>query len=332
MVKIVPDVQLSEVDVVVAALKPDLSFLSPWRSLLQGCHLIVVQGEDFPLPMKLPQGFTDVEVFTRGDIVKLLGQELAKKLKFNGYACRSFGYLVAKRRYVFTMENDCLPMPDPEGYIVNPVVEHVLNLKSPSTPFFFNTLYDPFREGADFVRGYPFSLREGVPTAISQGSWAPLGKGRYVDAVLTIPKNALFTASGINLAFDRHLVGPIMFEPPELGAANGAGELWAGLCCKTICDYYTWGVKSGLPYVCRDEKQAVGLRNEHDNDRLDLIAQFFHTTRLSGNPLDVEGRYLEIAEHVKANLSAVDPIFKEVSSSMQAWILAWRKLGQSFTA
>jgi hypothetical protein len=27
------------------------------------------------------------------------------------------------------------------------------------------------REGADFVRGYPFSLREGVPTAISHGLW-----------------------------------------------------------------------------------------------------------------------------------------------------------------
>lgn len=34
-----------------------------------------------------------------------------------------------------------------------------------------NTLYDPYRDGADFVRGYPFSLREGVPTAVSHGLW-----------------------------------------------------------------------------------------------------------------------------------------------------------------
>jgi len=26
-------------------------------------------------------------------------------------------------------------------------------------------------QGADFVRGYPFSLREGVPTAVSHGLW-----------------------------------------------------------------------------------------------------------------------------------------------------------------
>ncbi len=25
--------------------------------------------------------------------------------------------------------------------------------------------------GTDFVRGYPFSLREGVPTAVSHGLW-----------------------------------------------------------------------------------------------------------------------------------------------------------------
>lgn len=49
--------------------------------------------------------------------------------------------------------------------------QHIRNLLTPSTPYFFNTLYDPYREGADFVRGYPFSLREGVTTAVSHGLW-----------------------------------------------------------------------------------------------------------------------------------------------------------------
>ncbi len=52
---------------------------------------------------------------------------------------------------------------------VNALKQHIQNLLTPSTPFFFNTLYDPFAEGADFVRGYPFSMREGAPTAISHG-------------------------------------------------------------------------------------------------------------------------------------------------------------------
>lgn len=60
---------------------------------------------------------------------------------------------------------------DPSGKDINALEQHIKNLLTPSTPFFFNTLYDPYREGADFVRGYPFSLREGIPTAVSHGLW-----------------------------------------------------------------------------------------------------------------------------------------------------------------
>lgn len=60
---------------------------------------------------------------------------------------------------------------DPSGKEINALQQHIKNLLSPSTPLFFNTLYDPYTEGADFVRGYPFSLREGVPTAVSHGLW-----------------------------------------------------------------------------------------------------------------------------------------------------------------
>lgn len=55
------------------------------------------------------------------------------------------------------------------GKDINVLEQHMLNMLTPATPYYFNTLYDPFAEGADFVRGYPFSLREGVPTAVSHG-------------------------------------------------------------------------------------------------------------------------------------------------------------------
>ena len=58
---------------------------------------------------------------------------------------------------------------DPSGAQINSLKQHIQNLLSPSTPFFFNTLYDPYAQGTDFVRGYPFSLREGAPTAVSHG-------------------------------------------------------------------------------------------------------------------------------------------------------------------
>ena len=56
---------------------------------------------------------------------------------------------------------------DPSGKEINALEQHIKNLLSPSTPLFFNTLDDP----ADFVQGYPFSMREGVPTAVSHGLW-----------------------------------------------------------------------------------------------------------------------------------------------------------------
>ena len=58
---------------------------------------------------------------------------------------------------------------DPSGKDINTLQQHIENLLIPSTPLFFNTLYVPYIEGADFIHGFPFSLREGVPTVVSHG-------------------------------------------------------------------------------------------------------------------------------------------------------------------
>ncbi len=76
---------------------------------------------------------------------------------------------MSKKRYVYTIDDDCFVAKDPSGASINALEQHIRNLLTPSTPLFFNTLYDPFAEGADFVRGYPFSWRQGAPTAVSHG-------------------------------------------------------------------------------------------------------------------------------------------------------------------
>ena len=73
-------------------------------------------------------------------------------------------------KYVYTIDDDCFVAKDPTGEDINALEQHIRNLLTPSTPYFFNTLYDPYAPGADFVRGYPFSMREGVPTAVSHGN------------------------------------------------------------------------------------------------------------------------------------------------------------------
>lgn len=43
---------------------------------------------------------------------------------------------------------------EPSGKEINALSQHIRNLLTPSTPLFFNTLYDPFANGADFVHVY----------------------------------------------------------------------------------------------------------------------------------------------------------------------------------
>jgi Reversibly glycosylated polypeptide len=166
---------------------------------------------------------------------------------------------------VFTIDDDCFVAKRPTGEDVDALAQHLDNLLKPSTPYFFNTLYDPFAEGADFVRGYPFSLREGVPTAVSHGLWLnvpdydaptqmvkPLERNtRYVDMVQTIPKGILFPMCGMNLAFDRSLIGPAMYfglmgEGWPIGRYD---DMFAGWCTKVIADHLAIGIKTGLPYI-----------------------------------------------------------------------------------
>eukprot|EP01018_Ginkgo_biloba_P014308 Gb_37543 [translate_table: standard] len=154
---------------------------------------------------------------------------------------------------------------DPSRKQINALEQHIKNLLCPSTPFFFNTLYNPYKEGVDFVCRYPFSLRHGMPTVISHGLWMniqdydsptqrlkPLERNtRYVDVVLTILKGTLFPMCGMNLAFDHELIGPTMYFG-LMGDGQPIGrydDMWVGWCIKVICDHLGLGVKIGLPSI-----------------------------------------------------------------------------------
>lgn len=59
---------------------------------------------------------------------------------------------------------------------------------------------------------------------------------RYVDAVMTIPKGTLFPMCGMNLAFDRELIGPAMYFG-LMGDGQPIGrydDMWAGWCIKVL--------------------------------------------------------------------------------------------------
>ncbi|CAH1423156.1 unnamed protein product [Lactuca virosa] len=337
-----------ELDIVIPTIR-NLDFLEQWRSFFQPYHLIIVQDGDPTKKIHVPEGF-DYELYNRNDINRILGPK-ASCISFKDSACRCFGFLVSKKKYIFTIDDDCFVAKDPSGQEINALAQHIHNLLSPSTPFFFNTLYDPYREGADFVRGYPFSLREGVTTAISHGLWlnipdydAPTQlvkprerNTRYVDAVLTIPKGTLFPMCGMNLGFHRDLIGPAMYFG-LMGDGQPIGrydDMWAGWCAKVICDHLGLGVKTGLPYIWHSKASNpfVNLKKEYKGIYWqEEIIPFFQSVVLPKECTTPQKCYLELSKLVKEKLSPVDPYFEKLAGEMVTWIEAWNELNPSTDA
>ncbi|EEF50063.1 probable UDP-arabinopyranose mutase 5 isoform X1 [Ricinus communis] len=343
----VANIKDSDVDIVIGALRPDLtSFMNEWRSIFSRFHLIIVKDPDLNEELKIPEGF-NLDVYSKSHIERLTGSTTSAL--FSGYACRYFGFIISRKKYIVSIDEDCVPAKDDKGFLIDAVAQHITNLTAPATPYFFNTLYDPYREGADFVRGYPFSLRNGVTCALSCGLWLNLAdfdaptqalkpaerNSRYVDAVLTVPARAMMPISGINIAFDREVVGPCVL--PALRLA-GEGKLrwetmediWNGMCVKVICDHLGLGVKTGLPYVWRkDRGNAIeSLKKEWEGVKLmEEVVPFFQSIRLPQTAATAEDCVAELATSVKQKLGPLDPVFSRASEAMLEWVKLWKALG-----
>lgn len=335
----------SDIDIVVGAVSSDLtSFLEDWKPFFSRFHLIIVKDPDLKEDLKIPSGF-NLNIYSKPDMDKFVGS--SSTALFSGYSCRYFGYLMSRKKFIISVDDDCFPAKDEKGNLIDAVSQHITNLTTPATPFFFNTLYDPYCKGADFVRGYPFSLRSGTSCAVSCGLWlnladydAPtqalkpdLRNSRYVDAVLTVPARTMMPISGINVAFDRELVGPAMLPALKL-AGEGKyrwetmEDVWCGMCVKVVCDHMGIGVKSGLPYVWRKERgNAVeSLKKEWEGVKLmEEVVPFFQSLRLSKEAVSAEDCVAEVATAVKEKLGPLDPVFGRAAHAMSNWIKLWKK-------
>ncbi|KAK1400569.1 UDP-arabinopyranose mutase [Heracleum sosnowskyi] len=335
----------NEVDIVIGALNPDLtSFMEDWRPVFSRFHLIIVKDPELKEELKIPEGF-DVQVYTKADMIKIAGPS-STSLLFSGYSCRYFGYLVSKKKYVVSIDDDCVPAKDDMGNLIDAVSQHVQNLDTPATPFFFNTLYDPYRKGADFVRGYPFSLRTGVTCALSCGLWLNLAdydaptqalkpdqrNSRYVDAVLTVPLRAMMPVSGINIGFNREVMGPALLPALKLEQEGKVRwetveDLWSGMCVKVVSDHMGMGVKTGLPYVWRNERgdAIASLKKEWEGVKLmEDIVPFFQSLRFSESAVTAEECMIELAAAVKESLGPSNAVFERAAEAMVEWIKLWK--------
>lgn len=197
-------------DIVIPSIR-DLDFLEVWKPFIHKFHIIIVQDGDPSKKLKIPL-WASYELYNRHDIEKALGDR-AWIISKKDASIRNFGFLVSDKDLIYTLDDDCLPAKDYAGNLVDSITQHAVNLLTPSTPHFFNTIYDPYRPGSDFVRGYPYSLRDGITTGVSHGLWmnaydydAPTQLLKvternmfYFDMVQTIPHKVLYPMCSMNV-------------------------------------------------------------------------------------------------------------------------------------
>lgn len=330
----------SEVDIVIPSIR-DLDFLEHWKSFFQPFHLIIIQDGNPDKFLRIP-AWADYELYNRRDIEAALGKDKQWIISSQDASIRNFGFLVSKKNYIYTIDDDCLPIKDSNGTHVNALLRHIQNLVTNSTPYFFNTLYDPYREGSDFVRGYPFSLRRGVPTAISHGIWlnapdydAPTQllkvderNTRYADITVTVPVGVLYPMCSMNVAFNRKLIGPAFMQ-----GLMGAGMPWAryddmfaGWASKVVADHLGLGVKTGAPYIRHNKasnpftnlkKEYMGLFWQED------IIDFFQRIQFSSSATTPQTCYLELARMIRKNLVYLNSYFDRLATAMEIWVELW---------
>ena len=93
-----------ELDIVIPTIR-NLDFLEMWRPFFEPYHLIIVQDGDPSKVINVPEGF-DYELYNRNDINRILGPK-ASCISFKDSACRCFGYMVSKKKYIYTIDDDC---------------------------------------------------------------------------------------------------------------------------------------------------------------------------------------------------------------------------------
>ncbi|KAM4107696.1 hypothetical protein ACB094_04G165900 [Castanea mollissima] len=285
-------------------------------------HLIIVQDGDPTKVIMVPDGFS-YELYNRDDVDRVLGPEV-RCVSFMDSVYRCFGLLVSKK-YIFTIDDDSFVAKDPSGKEINALAQHIQNLLTPSTPLFFNTLYDPYRDGADFVRGYPFSLREGVSTAISHGLWLNTSDYDAPTQLVKPPERNrglsmwMLSMCGMNLAFDRELIGPAMTICGLVGVPRYLIPIASSRPRRrVICDHLNLGVKTGLPYIWHSKASNpfVNLKKEYKGIYLqEEIIPFFQSIVFSKKCTTVQECYVELSKLVK-----------QLGDAMLPWIEAWEEL------
>ena len=137
---------------------------------------------------------------------------------------------------------------------------------------------------------------------------------------------------GMNLAFDRRLIGPAMWfglmgEGQPLGRYD---DMWAGWCSKVVCDHLGLGVKTGKPYVWHSKASdpLVNLEKEFKGIMWqEKMVEFFRNVKLPKEATTAAEAYAALASELRRSELAteVDPYFLRVAEGMETWLEVWKE-------
>jgi hypothetical protein len=117
------------------------SWLTAWKPRLAEYTVTLVceDGVVFPEALVSAPNFSTT---TRSALTKDLGAAASS------LSLRDLAILAARKPYVLLLDDSCVPATKPgSSDPIDAPAQHLTNLATPATPFFFNTLYDPYAPG-----------------------------------------------------------------------------------------------------------------------------------------------------------------------------------------
>lgn len=154
---------------------------------------------------------------------------------------------------------------------------------------------------------------------------------RHVDCVLTVPSGSLYPMCGMNLAFDRKIIGPAMWFG-LMGRGQPLGrydDMWAGWCSKVVCDHLGLGVKTGKPFIWHSKASDPLANLEREFKGImwqEAMVDFFRRVELPREATTASQAYAALARELRrSDLPKIDPYFLRVAEGMETWLEVWEE-------
>lgn len=266
---------MSQIAIVVPSCREDSleRFLEAWRTLFFKHRVTLIIVKDGTEPVVQVRTYYELEYRESGHTTAfdILGQDA--DLIFNKTdACRNLGFALIARhyrqiKYVISLDDDVAPI---DG--TDPIAGHITVLRRKVPIHWMNTA----GEGQQYMRGFPYEIREEAPVHFSHGVWHgvpdldavtqlshPELVGDYKGPFFVgpIPKGVLAPICGMNVAFTLDAL-PFVYYAPMGPKAFGLGrwaDIFMGIDVKRDFDKIGWAMFTGDPACTINHTRASNV-------------------------------------------------------------------------